>query len=324
MNEPRLALSVYRMFLRLYPAQFRQDYEREVVSAFRREWACRRGRVSAWLYFVRACFSIVWNAPEEHLDMLANDLSYALRAFRRSPWFTGVAIVTLALGMGVNASLFSVVKSVLFGTLPYARPDQLVRIWIRNPKQGFEHDISNLPRLEDWRRAPCFQGLAGFISASLVFTEGAEPLQLRGAQVTADFFRVMGVRPHYGQDFDTGDDQQGRPRKIVLSHEFWLRQFGGDPSAVGRHLHLSGRSYEVTGIAPPLIRFPERDLDFWTPLIVDDRTRQSREAFWLNVVGRLKDGISLRRAQSEMDALSHTLSAEHPEDRDLAGVALVS
>ena len=85
--------------------------------------------------------------------MLTNDLSYALRAFRRSPWFTTVAIATLALGMGVNAALFSVVKSVLFGTLPYAKPDQLVRIWIRNPKQGFERDISNLPRLEDWRRS---------------------------------------------------------------------------------------------------------------------------------------------------------------------------
>ena len=85
--------------------------------------------------------------------MLMNDLSFAFRAFRRSPWFTAVAVATLALGMGVNAALFSVVKSVLFGTLPYSQPDQLVRVWIRNPKQGFDRDISNLPRLEDWRRA---------------------------------------------------------------------------------------------------------------------------------------------------------------------------
>lgn len=324
MTEPRLALWVYRMLLRLYPAQFRQDYEREVVSVFRRQLGWQRGGAGAWLYFVQACLSIMWNAPGEHLDMLASDLSYAFRTFRRSPWFTAVAIVTLALGIGVNAALFSVVKSVLFGTLPYAKPGQLVRVWIRNPKQGFEHDISNLPRLEDWRRAPCFQGVAGFTSASLIFTGGGEPLQLRGAQVTADFFRVMGVRPHYGQDFDAGDDQQGRPRKVVLSHEFWLRQFAGDPSVVGRQLELSGRSYQVTGVAPPLIRFPERDLDFWTPLIVDDRTRQNRENFWLNVVGRLREGITVRRGQSEMDALSHTLTAEHPEDRDLAGVALVS
>ena len=148
-----------------YPAQFRQDYEREVVSVFRRQWERQPGAVWAWLFFLKACVSIVWNAPGEHLHMLTSDLSYAFRAFRRSPGFTAVAIATLALGMGVNAALFSVVKSVLYGTLPYDKPDQLVRVWIRNPKQGFDHDISNLPRLEDWRRAASFQGVAGFTSA---------------------------------------------------------------------------------------------------------------------------------------------------------------
>ncbi len=324
MKEPRFTLWAYRMLLRLYPAQFRQDYEREIVSTFLRQWEWQRGPAGAQLYFLQACLSIACNAPGEHLDMLINDLSYSFRAFRRSPWFTIVAIATLALGMGVNAALFSVVKSVLLGTLPYSKPDQLVRVWIRNPKQGFERDISNLPRLEDWRRAPCFQGVAGFTSASLIFTAAAEPVQLRGAQVTADFFRVIGIRPQYGRDFDAGDDQQGRPLKIVISHQFWLHQFGGDPEVVGRQLELSGRSYQVTGVAPPLIRFPERDLDFWTPLQIDDRLRQSRGGFWLNVVGRLRDGIALRQAQSEMDVLARALSAQHPEDRDLAGVTLIS
>src|SRR6185312_11467360 len=97
-----------------------------------------------------------------------------------------------------------------------------------------------------------------------------------------------------------------------------------DFAVVGRQLELSGRSYQVTGVAPPLVRFPERDLDFWTPLVVNDQTRQSRGGFWLNVVGRLRDGITLRHGQSEMDALSRALFAQYPEDRDLAGVALVS
>ncbi|HLJ45550.1 MAG TPA: ABC transporter permease [Bryobacteraceae bacterium] len=324
MKEPRVALWVYRMLLRLYPAQFRRDYEREVVSLFRRQWGWQRSLAGAWLYFFQTCFSIVWNAPGEHFDMLTNDLSYALRGLWRNPWFAAVAITTLALGVGVNAALFSVVKSVLFGSLPYTKPDQLVRVWIRNPKQGFEHDISNLPRLEDWRHAPCFEGLAGFTSASLIFTRAGEPVQLRGAQVTADFFRVMGIHPQYGQGFDAGDDQDGRPRKIVISHEFWLRQFSGDPAVIGRQLELSGHSYQLTGVAPPAIHFPERDLDFWVPLMINERLRQSRGNFWLNVVGRLRDGVTLRRAQNEMDAFSRALAAQHPEDRDLAGVALVS
>src|ERR1044072_4211474 len=176
MNELRLALWVYGVVLRLYPAQFRQDYEREVVSTFRREWGWQRSRVSAWLYFFRACFSIVWYAPGEHLNMLTDCLSCARGWFRRSPWFPAVAIATLALGMGVNAALFSVVKSVLFGTLPYARPDQLVRLWIRNPKQGVGRELSNLPRLEDWRRGACFQGVAEFAAASLILAGSAEPV----------------------------------------------------------------------------------------------------------------------------------------------------
>ncbi len=320
----RPAVRIYRTLLRLYPAQFRQDYERDMVSLFRRQWEWQGSNAGVWLYFVRACFSIFRNAPGEHFTMLTNDLSYAIRGFWRSRWFAAVAITTLALGVGVNTALFSVVKSVLFGSLPYSKPDQLVRVWIRNPKQGFEHDISNLPRLEDWRHARCFEGVSGFTGANLIYTGSGEPMQLRGAQVTADFFRVMGIRLRDGRDFEAGDDQEGRPRKIVFSHEFWLRQFGGDPSVIGRQLEFSGHSYEVSGVAPPSIHFPDRDLDFWTPLVVDNRTRQNRNNFWLNVVGRLRDGVTPRQAQSEMDAFSRTLAAQHAEDRDLAGVALVS
>src|SRR5258708_26097531 len=210
MPEPRLALRVYRLLLRLYPAQFRQDYEREILLVFSRQWVWQRSRAGALFYFATAATAILLNAPKEHFDMLINDLHYAFRAFLRSPWFTVVAVATLALGMRVNSALFSVVKSVLLEDLPYANPNQLVRVWIRNPKQGIDRDISNLPRLQDWRRARCFQDLAGFTGARLILTGGQEPLQLRGASVTANFFRVMGVRPMLGRDFEDGDDPQAR------------------------------------------------------------------------------------------------------------------
>jgi putative ABC transport system permease protein len=324
MPEPRLALRVYRLLLRLYPAQFRQDYEREILLVFSRQWVWQRSRAGALFYFATAATAILLNAPKEHFDMLINDLHYAFRAFLRSPWFTVVAVATLALGMGVNSALFSVVKSVLLEDLPYAKPNQLVRVWIRNPKQGIDRDISNLPRLQDWRGARCFQDLAGFTRARLIFTGGQEPLQLRGASVTANFFRVIGVRPLLGRDFEDGDDQQGRPRKVILSHGLWLRQFGGDSSVIGRQLTLSGETYEVAAVAPPFVRFPERDLDFWIPLVIDDSARQDRHSYWLNVAGRLRDGVTLSQAQGEMDTLSRALAAQYPEDRDLAGVALIS
>src|SRR4051794_36796826 len=202
MPEPRLALRVYRLLLRLYPAQFRDDYESEIVLVFRREWVWQRSRAAALWSLATAGTAILLNAPKEHLDMLKDDLHYAFRTFLRNPWFTVVAVVTLALGMGVNSALFSVVKSVLLEDLPYAKPNQLVRVWIRNPKQGFEHDIANLPRLREWRSAHSFHDLLGFTSARLILTGGQEPLQLRGASVTTNFFHVMGVRLLVGRDFE--------------------------------------------------------------------------------------------------------------------------
>jgi hypothetical protein len=149
MPESQFAIVVYRLLLRLYPSQFRQDYEREIMLVFRRELAWQHGRAATFWYFATVSTAILFNAPREHLDMLINDLSYAFRTFLRNPWFTVVAVATLALGIGVNSALFSVVKTVLFGDLPYAEPNELVRVWIRNPKQGIDRDLSNLPRLQD-------------------------------------------------------------------------------------------------------------------------------------------------------------------------------
>jgi hypothetical protein len=195
MKESRTALFLYRLFLRLYPAQFREDYETEVMLVFRREWGNQPSLSAALWFFITVVTALLIDAPREHFAMLRSDLHYAFRRSFRSPWFTVVTIATLALGMGVNSALFSVVKSVLLEKLPYGHPDQLARVWIRNPKQGFDHDISNWPRLEDWRRATCFKSVAGFTRARLILTGDTEPLQLQGASVTANFLSMLEVRP---------------------------------------------------------------------------------------------------------------------------------
>ena len=324
MKDSRVALWLYRLLLHLYPAQFREDYKAEVMLVFQREWSNQPSRPATLWYFITVTTAVLMDAPREHFAMLRSDLRYAIRRSFRSPLFTAVAMATLALGMGVNSALFSVVKPVLLEHLPYGHPDKLVRVWIHNPKQGFDHDISNWPRLEDWRRASCFKSVAGFTRARLILTGGPEPLQLRGASVTANFFSMLEVRPLLGHDFESDDDQEGRPRKVMLSHRLWISRFGADPQVIGRQVQLNGVSYEVVGIAPPQLRFPERDLDFWTPLVIDGRTRQSRGNFWMDVAARLGDDVSLRRAQSEMDAYSRALAEQHPEDREINGVVLVS
>lgn len=255
--------------------------------------------------------------------MTMADLRYAFRTFVRSPWFTLVSLTMLALGIGVNSALFSVVKSVLVEDLPYRKPNQLVRVWVSNPKQGFDHDVTSMPRLEDWRaRSRLFEDFAAFFGSRLAWTGGQEPQQLRGAATTANFFSVMGATTVLGRTFERGEDQPGRPRVVVLSAGFWRRSFGADPTVIGRQLTLSGRSYTVVGVLPPSFQFPMNDLDFWTPLAVDDGLRQNRGIFWLNVVGRLRDGVTLPQAQAEMDAIARALQKEYPIDRNL-GVALV-
>src|SRR5262245_15678088 len=249
-------------------------------------------------------------------------MKHAFRSFLRNPWFTVVSLVTLALGIGVNSALFTVVKSVLLEDLPYGKPDQLIRVWVTNPQQGFDRDVTSYPRFEDWKnQSKTVTGFAGFTGSRMILTGLDEPIQLRGAQVTANFFRVMGVRPGLGHDFNDGDDQEGRQRVVMLSHGLWQRSFAGDTTVVGRHLNLSGNDYEVVGVLPPSFQFPQRDLDYWTPLILDAGRRQARGLFFMNVVARIGDGVQLPQAQAEMDSIARQLSTQYVVDRNL-GVAL--
>src|SRR5580704_5244869 len=193
---------VYRLLLRLYPAPFRDDYEREILLVFKSQLLAEKHMAGRLTCMAVAAAGIVFNSPREHLSMLMTDLKYALRTFRRNPWFTIVAMATLALGIGVNSALFSVVKSVLLEGLPYRRPEALVRVWVRNPTQGFDHDVTSWPRFEDWKaRSKGIQDFAGFTGARLILTGVDEPLQMQGAMVTANFLGLCGVRPVLGRDF---------------------------------------------------------------------------------------------------------------------------
>src|SRR5690348_11482785 len=141
--SPPGSLRAYRLLLRLYPAQFRQEYEREIVLTFCNEWERETSVAGRFLYFLLAAAGILVSAPVEHYQMLIHDLRYSLRAVRRSPWFAAVTVGTVALGLSVNSALFSVVKAVLLDSLPYGQPDRIARVWVHNPQQGYEHDITN-------------------------------------------------------------------------------------------------------------------------------------------------------------------------------------
>lgn len=180
---------------------------------------------------------------------MRQDIVYAIRGLWRRPAFALAAIVTLALGIGANAAIFSVVSAVLLQPLPYPDAERLMMVWTHNPRQGFDKDVGTYPNFEDWRReSRTFERLAAYTTASYTLTGSGDPLHIRTAVVTPGFFEALGVSPVRGRVIASGDAVAGGDRVAVLSHGSWMRRFGGDPGVVGRTVPLSGVSHDVIGI----------------------------------------------------------------------------
>ncbi len=242
------------------------------------------------------------------MDTLLQDIRYAARSLRRSPGFTIVAVLTLALGIGANAAIFSVVNGVLLRPLAYANPDRLVMVWGHNENIG--NETASLPDFKDWReRNTVFEGMAAVANTRFDVTGDGEPERVDAALATADFFRVLGVAPALGRAFNANEETSGRDRVVVLSHGYWERRFGSRADAVGRTITLSGLPYTVVGVAPAGFRFGNPS-EMWAPLRTD--TTRGRRADFLTVVARLKPGTTLDQAQAQMTTIGRALEAQYP------------
>ncbi len=257
---------------------------------------------------------------------MLNDLRYAVRNLARKPLFASVAIVTLALGIGANAAIFTVVNAVLLRPLPYPEPRQLMMVWTYNPQQGFDKDVATYPNFDDWRReSRTFERMSAYAGGSVTLTGSGDPAQIRASFVTPEFFETMGVAPEIGRAFEAREASAGAERVAVLSDGLWRRRFGGDRSIVGRNVTLNGAGYQVVGVMPQGFAHPE-DAELWAPLAPTGAFAglfPSRGSFWLTVVGRLKPGVSRVTAQAEMDGIASRLREKYPENAG-QGVRLVS
>ena len=164
-----------------------------------------------------------------------SDIQYALRNIANKPLFYSVVILTLALGIGANAAIFTVVNGVLLQPLRYPHPERLMMVWTHNPRQGFDKDVGTYPNFEDWRRASqSFERMSGYFGASVTLTGSGDPAQVRGARVTPEFFETMGVAPVQGRAFSAANGQAGGERVVIVAHGLWMRRFGGTlPSSAG-------------------------------------------------------------------------------------------
>ena len=256
---------------------------------------------------------------------MGSDVQYALRSIAKKPLFYSIVILTLALGIGANAAIFTVVNAVLLQPLPYPDPDRLMMVWTYNPRQGFDKDVGTYPNFEDWRRgSESFERMSGYFGANLTLTGSGDPEQIRGARVTPEFFETMGVAPVHGRGFTAANGQAGGERVVILADGIWTRRFGADPAIVGRQIVLNGLPHEVMGVMPAAFAHPD-DAELWVPLAAVGQFEelfQARGSFWLTVIGRLKPGVGQAAAQAEMDVIAARLEKQYPSNAGI-GIRLV-
>ncbi len=248
-----------------------------------------------------------------------NELRFALRQLRKSPAFTFIAILTLALGIGANTAIFSVVNAVILRPLPYKAPEQLVWIWETSPKNEIEEEPLSFPNFNDFRQqAQSFEAVGAFTGAAPILSGAdGEPERLTGAAVVGDFFSVLGVEPVLGRKFVPEENEDGKNRVAILSHAFWQRRFGGDPGLVGQQIQLNGNQYTVVGVMPPTFQDPvaaaRRPVELWMPLAVTERMRSARRSDFLSVIARLKHGGTVEQARAELKGIASRLEQQYPD-----------
>src|SRR5689334_9986062 len=248
------------------------------------------------------------------MNTLIQDVRYALRMLRKAPGFTAIAIITLALGIGANAVIFSVVNAVMLRPLPVAAPDELMLLFHSYPNM-------NLPRASVMPFALGYykEHLKSFSSlgADTMYRGpqnmivSGEPQRVKSVLVSSDFFSTLGVNPRLGRNFTVEEDQPGKNREVVLSDGLWRQQFGSDPQIVGKALSLDGVNYTVIGVMPQGFQMPS-GAELWTPLAFDQKEARSTQEY-LDVVGRLKPGVTPSQAQAELADISAQLVRQFPE-----------
>ncbi len=250
---------------------------------------------------------------------LVQDLRYAARMLARTPAFTAIAVLALALGIGANTAIFSVVNKVLLQPLPFKNPGELVLIWENATHLGFPKNTPSPANFLDWReQSTVFTGMAAVAPKNFNLTGAGEPERLDGRRVSANLFDLLGVQPRLGRGFLPEEDTPGT-HVVILSHGLWQRRFSSDPGIIGQSLNLNGEIYSVVGVMPPSVQLPGVGVDnwqdqLWVPIAFPAEEAQARGNHYLAVIARMKPGVALEHARAEMATIAARLAQQYPED----------
>jgi putative ABC transport system permease protein len=347
----------YRLLLATYPPDMRREYGREMAHAFKRQcgddlmrggvrglWRLWRSTLRDYVVTILAEWRDrlvqAWrgrrrpkrtdrrrlDAGQRGIEMLASlmsDVRYAVRQLVRRPGFTVVAVATLAIGIGANTAIFSVVNAVVLRPLAFEDPDRIVMVWENNLERGYDRFTVSPANFVDWReRGDAFDDLAAYTGGSHTLTGHGAPTRLTVTFVSASLFSVLGVRPFLGRGFASDENDPGRDGVVVLSHIVWENRFGGDPGIIGRTILLDGNATEVIGVMPPDFAF-RRQTEAWRPLSFDFDVSESRGAHYLRVLGKIKESFSVQQAEAAMGTLAGALEQEYPNINSGWGAVVV-
>ena len=323
--KPKPHLWLIRLIGVIVPRRLRRDWRQEWEAEFRyREALLSEWERLSWqtkLDLMRRSLGAFWDAlsMQSHRleDEMFQDLRYGLRMLLKDKGFTAVAVLTLALGIGANTAMFSVLNTYLFRPLPYPDPDRLVRIYRTSVhSQSWPHSPGNFFDFREQNNV--FEYMSAFTQLSINLGEPGEPAErVQCITATADYFHALGVQPALGRLFTEAEEMIPNNGVVILSHPYWQRRFGSDPKIVGRKVLLNGWDAEVIGVMPPGVEHPLLwgTVDMWGPQAFTPEWRKSRDSNYLWAFGRLKPGVSINQAQEAMAVLAANIAKDHPDNQ---------
>ncbi|HET7259593.1 MAG TPA: ABC transporter permease, partial [Candidatus Acidoferrum sp.] len=312
---------LFRALVRLLPFDFRTNYQGEMEGVFQeqqREVEERGGLLGALKLWKETIVGIFTTAPREHWQILTSDCGYAIRMMKKNPGFTAVAILTLALGIGANTSIFSVVHAVLLRSLPYPQANQLIFIRQQEKKLGIEDLSFSVKEIDDYRsQNRTLSGLVEYHAMSFTLFGHGDPERVRTGVVSANYFDMFGVQPLLGRTFLPEDDKLGAPPVLVLSYEYWKNDFGSDPGIVGKTFEMNDKVHTVVGVLPPVPQYPnENDVYMPTsacPFRSSKAHLDNRDMRMMEVFGRLKPGVTVAQANADVSTIAAGLKGSYPK-----------
>jgi putative ABC transport system permease protein len=316
------ATRFYRALLRLLPFDFRSDFGPEMESVFQeqhQEAGRRNGTTGVLRLWWETIVGIFRTAPAEHLAMFRQDAGFALRMMRKSPGFTLAAIVTLGLGIGANSAIFSVVHAVLLKPLPYEHGDRLLTLEQQAPRAGFLNQPFSVAEINDYRsQSHALDGLVEYHNMNFILLGRSEPERVETGVVSWNYFDVFGVKPLFGRAFRPEDEQPGAPAVLMLSYEYWIRSFGGDPTVVNKTFSMNDKPHTVVGILPPVPQYPDENDVYMPATACPFRSRPAfiadRQSRMMKAFGRMRPGVSVKQARADLNGVAANLRKAYPKD----------